>query len=134
MFLPDLKKAIGKKKFYEKYALVTRGIFYGARMISPQLDTEFTAGNYSDMKKVYSIWICMNAPNYIGNAVAEYSITKQDIIAGIPDVKEDYDKMSILMVYLNGPKKGRDKGEGFIRLLNTILSPDMTAEEKGKIL
>ena len=123
-----------QKTFYEKYALVTRGIFYAARMISAQLDTEFTAGNYSDMKKVYSIWICMNAPNFIGNAVAEYSIKKQDIIEEIPDVKEDYDKMSILMVYLNGTKKGKDKGEGFIRLLNTLLAPDMTAEEKGKVL
>ena len=33
----------------------------------------------------------MNAPNYIGNAIAEYSIKKQDIIKGIPDIKEDYD-------------------------------------------
>lgn len=123
-----------QKSFYEKYALVTRGIFYGARMISAQLDTEFTAENYSDMKKVYSIWICMNAPNYIGNAVTEYSITKKDIIGIIPDIKEDYDKMSVLMIYLNGTKKGRDKGDGFVRLLNILLTPDMTAEEKGKIL
>ena len=123
-----------QKTFYKKYALVTRGIFYGARMLSAQMDTEFTADDYSGMKKVYSIWICMNAPNYIGNAVAEYSIKKTDIIAGIPDVKEDYDKISIVMICLNGMKEGRDKGEGFIRLLNTLLAEDMTAEEKGKIL
>ena len=123
-----------QKSFYKKYALVTRGIFYAARMISAQLDTEFTADNYSDMKKVYSIWICMNAPNYIGNAVAEYSIKKKDIIEGIPDIKEDYDKISVVMVCLNGTKEGRDKGDGLIRLLNTLLATDMTAEEKGKIL
>ena len=32
-----------QKTFYKKYALVTRGSFYGARMISAQMDTEFTA-------------------------------------------------------------------------------------------
>lgn len=123
-----------QKTFQAKYALVTRGIFYAARMISAQKDTEFTASNYSDMKKVYSIWICMNVPNNIGNAIAEYSIRKQDIIKGIPDVREDYDKMSIVMIYLNGTKKGRDKGAGLIGLLNTLLTTDLTVGEKKEIL
>lgn len=123
-----------QKKFKLKYALVTRGIFYATRMISAQLDTEFLANDYSGMDKVYSIWICMNAPDYIGNAISEYSIKKQDIIPGIPDNKEDYDKMSIVMICLNGTKNGREKGEGIIGLLNTLLATDMKTEEKGKIL
>ncbi len=123
-----------QKKFKLKYALVTRGIFYAARMISAQLDTEFSTNDYSGMEKVYSIWICMNAPDYIGNAISEYSIKKQDIIAGIPDNREDYDKMSLVMICLNGTKNGREKGEGIIGLLNTLLATDMKVEEKGKIL
>lgn len=123
-----------QKIFYRKYPLITRGVFYAARMISAQMDTEFTASDYSGMKKVYSIWICMNTPNYIGNAISEYSIKKRDIIAGIPDNKEAYDKISIIMICLNGTKKGREKGEGLVGLLNTLLSTDMKAEEKGKIL
>ncbi len=61
-----------QKDFYVNYPLVTRGVFYGARMLSSQMDTEFFADDYSGMKKVYSIWICMNTPNYIGNAISEY--------------------------------------------------------------
>ena len=45
-----------QKKFYQKYRIVTRGIFYGARMLSEQLDREFTDSDYNSLKKVYSIW------------------------------------------------------------------------------
>ena len=51
-----------QKSFYLKYRIVTRGIFYVARKISEQMDREFTASYYNGLKKVYSIWICMNAP------------------------------------------------------------------------
>ena len=36
-----------QKKFYQKYRIVTRGIFYGARMLSEQLDREFTDAELS---------------------------------------------------------------------------------------
>lgn len=52
-----------QKDYYPGYDLVPRGIFYGARMISAQLKTEFGDDNYDDIKKVYSIWLCLNAPN-----------------------------------------------------------------------
>ena len=51
-----------QKSFYPGYDLVTRGIVYPARLISQQMDVEYTADNYDGVKKVYSVWICMNAP------------------------------------------------------------------------
>ncbi len=109
-------------------------IYYDMRFSAYAPDTEFLANDYSEMKKVYSIWICMNAPNYIGNAISEYSIKKSDIITGIPDNMEDYDKMSVVMICLNGTKKGREKGEGIVGLLNTLLATDIEKDEKAKIL
>ena len=47
-----------QKSFYPGYDLVTRGIIYPARLISKQMDVEYTANDYSGVKKVYSIWIC----------------------------------------------------------------------------
>ena len=47
----------------------------------------------------------MNAPNYIGNAISEYKIAKEDIISGIPDNVEAYDKLSAIMICLNQKKK-----------------------------
>ena len=49
-----------QQRFQPGYDLVTRAIFYCARMLSSQLDTEFTPRNYDDIKKVYSIFICMD--------------------------------------------------------------------------
>ncbi len=123
-----------QKKFHLKYPIITRGIFYGARMISSQMHTEFTPEDYSDLKKVYSIWICMNTPDYIGNAISEYHIQKTDILPGIPDEKDAYDKLSVVLICLNGTKKDRKKGEGVVGLLNTLLAPDIDADNKIKIL
>lgn len=122
-----------QKSFYLKYRIVTRGIFYGARMISEQLDREFTASDYNGLKKVYSIWICMNAPKKIGNAMTEYRITKRDIIGRMPERKASYDKLSVVIICLYGGKNKRGPGDlhGF---LNTLLSSYLEVEEKEKIL
>ena len=69
-----------QKEFHPGYSLITRGIFYGARMLSSQKGTEFTGRDYDNIRKVYSIWICMNATNRIGNSLTAYRITKQDDI------------------------------------------------------
>lgn len=121
-----------QKKFYQKYHFVTRGIFYAARMISGQLDTEFTASDYDNIKKVYSIWICMNAPKKIGNAMAEYSMTKKDMIGHIPDLKSSYDKLTVIMICLREDIPTQEKG--LHRLLNTLLSGKLSVAEKMKIL
>jgi len=32
----------------------------------------FTGENYNQIKKVYSIWICMRVPKKIGNTITDY--------------------------------------------------------------
>ena len=102
-----------------------------------QLDTEFRAEDYSKLKKVYSIWICMNVPDYIGDAISEYGIRKLDLIEGIPDNRADYDKLSVVMICLNGAsrnRKGKDKDKGLTGMLNTAFAEDIPVEEKKRIL
>ena len=115
-----------QKAFYPGYSLTTRGIFYGARMILAQKGTEFAGRDYDNIRKVYSIWICMNAPDYIGNAISKYRICKEDLIPGIPDQRNTYDKMTVVTVCLN-PKSG--KGNPLTRMLGLLLSPKI----KGKV-
>ena len=122
-----------QKSFYTGYSLVTRGIFYTARMLSAQLDTEFTVADYSGLKKVYSIWICMNSPNYIGNATAEYHLQKTDITPGIPDKPEEYDKLSVIMICLNR-NVPEAYNNGITGLLNTLFSETFTIKDKERIL
>ena len=121
-----------QKKFYLKYRIVTRGIFYGARMLSEQLDREFTDSEYGKLKKVYSIWICMNAPLHIGNALTEYWIGKRDIIGIMPEKKKNYDKLSVIIICLN--EKSKEKGGELHGFLNTLLSPRMNAARKKEVL
>lgn len=121
-----------QKDFYHSYENVTRGIFYGARMISAQLGREFEPPHYEDIKKVYSIWICMNVPGYLGNVLSVYSIGKQDIEGTLLSDRENYDKLSVVMICLNG-KNETDQSK-LHRLLNVLLSPELGAAEKGKIL
>ena len=116
-----------QKEFNPGYAIVTRGIFYGSRMISAQKGTEFTGRDYDNIRKVYSIWICMNAPDYIGNAISEYSMYKKDRIPGIPDEKKAYDKLTVVMVCLNAKV---DKGNRLTRMLGVLLSPQMKVTDK----
>ena len=122
-----------QKSFYPGYHIETRGIFYAARMLSAQLGTEFAIPNYQNLKKVYSIWICMNAPNYIGNAISEYKIAKEDIISGIPDNVEAYDKLSVIMICLN-QKKEDQTNDSFLKMMNLLLNSHISAKEKKKIL
>lgn len=119
-----------QKAFSPGYQIVTRGFFYDTRMISAQLGTEFSIPHYNGIKKVYSIWICMAAPNYIGNAISEYHITKEDKVPGIPKRPWTYDKLSVVIIALNEKRKTDHK---LLRLLKTLFS-DKPYSEKKKIL
>ena len=137
-YVPSKKKRIkiilnleAQKNFYPGYQIVTRGVFYGGRMISAQLNTEFEIPKYDDLKKVYSIWICMESPQYIGNAITSYSLEKKDIVDGIPDNKQAYDKLSVVLVCLN---ENMEKRTEFLDMMNTLLSQTMDVEQKKKIL
>lgn len=118
--------------FYKKYHFVTRGIFYGARMISAQLGTEFTNSRYDKIKKVYSIWICMNSPKKIGNVMAEFSIQKKNIIGKLHDGRKHYDKLSVIIICLN--EKAVQQERGIHEFLNLLFSQKLPIKEKQKQL
>ena len=44
----------------EKYDILNRAIFYVSRLVSSQKERYFVNSNYDDIKRVYSIWVCMN--------------------------------------------------------------------------
>ncbi|MED9967456.1 MAG: hypothetical protein UFJ18_11785 [Blautia sp.] len=86
-------------------------------LISAQLNTEFKEPDYDELKKVYSIWICFESTREQANAISEYKITKHDILKGIRDNKDAYDKMSIIMITLNPEASSEDQ---FIDMLNCL--------------
>ena len=116
-----------QKSFYPGYHLETRGIVYGARLISAQLDTEFVAPYYDQLKKVYYIWICFDSSKEQANAISEYKITKHDIIPGIRDNQKAYDKLSVVLITLNSAIKSDDQ---FIAMLNCLFDEDNRVQKK----
>lgn len=42
------------------YHILNRAIFYVSRLVSSQKERDFVRTNYDDIKRVFSIWICMN--------------------------------------------------------------------------
>lgn len=121
-----------QKDYYPGYNIVTRGIVYGARMISSQIGKEFDLKHYDAVKKVYSIWICFGAPKKVGNAISRYAIRKEDIVPGIPDIRTAYDELVVIMICLDEKKQSRSRA---INLLNTLFSETKSAEEiKNELL
>ena len=116
-----------QQKFNETYPLVTRGVYYSARMISSQYGVEFKKSEYGKIKKIYSIWICMKAPMYMGNTIEKYFISKENLVGATPDNLEHYDKMVMVFVYLNS--NCDDKCE-LTEMLNILFSKKIRVEEK----
>ncbi|MCD7814257.1 MAG: hypothetical protein LUH20_09485, partial [Lachnospiraceae bacterium] len=120
----------GQRDYYPGYELVTRGVFYGARMISSQLDTEFRIPDYNSLKKVISIWVCMNTPESVSGAISRYRLVKEDLIGAMPAKRESYDKLCLIFIGL-----GKEPPEdGILRLLGVLLSQNMAVQEKQRIL
>ena len=121
-----------QKNFYPGYDLVTRALFYCARMLSAQMDTEFTAENYDEIKKVYSIWLCLDSPDYLADTITRYSIRPENIVGEVRG-KARYDLMSAVMICFN-EKSWQKKKTPLHGLLGTIFSEDLNSQEKETIL
>ena len=120
-----------QKNYTPGYHIVTRGIVYGARMISSQIGVEFDLKHYNNVKKVYSIWICFDVAKKIGNAISRYAIQKEDILPGIPDRKQAYDKLTVIEICLNEEKESQHE---LIGMLNTLFSDTKSSKEIKDVL
>ncbi len=116
-----------QKEFDPGYDLVSRGIFYNARQLSAQMDTEFTGKDYRGIKKVYSIWICISVPEKYADTITEYSIQPRDLYGSYTG-KDRYDLASVLMIRLPRYRKtGKDMPQEGCRRLLELLSLVFTA-------
>ena len=109
-----------------------RAIYYCSRMISAQYGTEFTKGEYGKIKKVYSIWVCMNPPKNRRNTITQYSIQEKHIIGKAVEQVRNYDLMSAVMICL-GDEDDKNYG-GLLKFLEVLLSEEKSPETKKEIL
>ncbi len=100
-------------------------------MISAQYGTEFINSHYENIKKVYSIWICMNPPKNRENSITRYYIAEENLAGSVKERKANYDLMTAVMICL-GKENGSDTG--LLKLLNVLLSTETGSEDKCRIL
>jgi len=118
--------------YYPGYPLIKRGIYYCCRMISSQYGREFTSSHYERIKKVYSIWICMNPPKERENTITRYRLTEEHLVGEATEPVRNYDLLSIIMLCLGGPD-GKNY-DGVLRMLDVLLGSETSVAEKRKIL
>lgn len=118
--------------FYPGYPLIKRGIYYCSRMISSQYETYFTGAHYEQLRKVYSIWICINPPKIKQNTILRYSICEEQVIGEASENPANYDLLTAVMICLGSEQNEQYKG--ILKLLEVLLSSDRTPENKKKIL
>lgn len=118
--------------YYPGYPLIKRGIYYCSRMISSQYGREFTGSQYDKIKKVYSIWICMNPPKSRENTITRYRLTEEQLVGEAREPVRNYDLLSIIMLCLGGPDGANY--DGVLRMLDVLLGSETSAAEKRQIL
>ena len=105
-------------------------MFYTSREISSQKNREFFRSEYNKIKQVYSIWICMNQKE---NTSAWYHLTKEEL-EGRKEWKGRTDLINIIMIGLSEKLPEQGEGKTFHRLLGTLFSRQLEAEEKIQIM
>ena len=112
------------------YDILNRATFYVCRLISSQKDRDFVSSYYDDIKRVYSIWICMNMNE---NTMCHYHMTKDDMV-GCHEWKGRSDLINIIMIGLSRELPENDDDYELHRLLGALLSSELSATDKLDII
>lgn len=117
-----------QKEEPSKYKILNRAVFYICRIISSQKGRDFVKSEYNKMKKVYSIWICMNMKE---NSLTHIHLSEDDII-GSHNWKGDLELLNIIMIGIaENPPSKEDEKYTLHRLLSTILSSNLKVNRKA---
>jgi hypothetical protein len=113
-----------------EYNILNRAIFYVCRMVSSQKERDFVKTNYDDIKRVVSIWICLNMKE---NSMNHYHLTN-DVLLGNQKWEGKEDMISIVLLGLSNELPEHDEKYELHRLLGALLSKSITQAEKLNII
>ncbi len=102
----------------------------GGQLISSQKERDFENSSYDDIKRVYSIWVCMNMDENSMNHIHLMS----DNVLGSYEWKGKLDLLNIVMIGLAEELPGHDERYELHRLLGALLSKELTIDEKLNII
>ena len=114
------------------YPLLKRAMYYVSRLISSQYGVDFDKAQYGKIKKVYSIWLCMDAPDDRGG-ITRYRMQEEPEYGNILYEKENYDLQQVVMVYVAHARADMEN-----RLLNLLgelfVSEDDASRKKAELI
>ena len=113
------------------YHLENRMVFYLSRLISSQKGINFVNSEYDKIKKVYSIWICMDADD-AADSISRISL-KQDTLFGMPYDFPKLDKMCGMVIRIRNSCNVTESRNRLIAMLEDVLSREDSDVKKRKL-
>ena len=114
----------------QRYGILNRAVFYVSRLISSQKERDFENTEYDDIKRVYSIWVCMNMEE---NSLSHIHLVKDDLV-GYHDWRGKLDLFNIVMIGLAKELPGQGEQYELHRLLGALFAEGLTAGERLNII
>ena len=112
------------------YHILNRAIFYVSRLVSSQKERDFVGINYNDIRRVFSIWVCMGMDE---SSMAYVHLAKDDLLGSYP-WKGRLDLLNIVLIGISNELPEHDEKYELHRLLSTLLSMELTVDEKLGIM
>ena len=119
-----------QKDMPTEYHILNRAIFYACRLVSSQKERDFVNRKYDDIKRVYTIWICMNMPE---DSTDYYYLTNKKMLGNF-QWEGRRDMLNIVLIGLAKELSGQDEKHELHRLLGTLLSKKLNQNEKLNII
>ena len=112
------------------YYIQNRAAFYACQMVSSQKERDFTGMNYNDIKKVYTIWICMNQKE---NSLNYLHLTNEKLM-GKTAIEKAGDLIHIILLGLAKNLPPYTEKNKLHRLLGALFTNELTADKKISII
>ena len=110
--------------------ILNRAIFYVSRLVSSQKERDFVKTNYNDIRRVFSIWVCMGMDE---NSMDYVHLTDDKLIGSYP-WKGRLDLLNIVLIGISNELPEHDEKYELHRLLSTVLSMGLSVDEKLDII
>ncbi len=114
-----------------KYHIESRIVFYLARLISSQKGVNFAKSEYDNIKKVYSIWICMDTDDG-EESISRISLTSDTIFGKKYDFPK-LDKMCGIVIRIRNNDNVAESQNKLIAMLEDVLSSEDSDTKKRKL-
>ena len=114
------------------YPLISRGVYHACRILAGQKNAKygFQHTNYLDIKKVYSLWICMNHIKEKDDVVNSYKLTETCLRKEWHSPVSHYDLIEVIMIYLKKSYDDYNDGEyDSMKLLNVLFNSNLPLDE-----